>query len=108
MLELSALLLPFLLTDIVNPVLLAFMVYAAGTDRPLANSSATLLGHTAAYLAFGIILALALEPITDRLSNPKPLDYGLGLLIGLLLLWVAWRSRSTQGRRRSPSPETPV
>ena len=93
MLDLWAVLIPILLADIVNPVLFAFMVYAVGTDRPLSNSSAALIGHTASYLGFGIALAFAFDAITDWLANPKPIDYGIGLLIGVLLLWVAWRIR---------------
>ena len=64
MLDLWAILLPILLADIVNPVLFAFMVYAVGSDRPLLNSIAALLGHTAAYLSFGIGLAFAFEAIS--------------------------------------------
>ena len=97
MIELWATLLPILLADIVNPVLFAFMVYAVGSGRPLANSSAALLGHTASYLLFGIALAFAFEAISQRIANPKPMDYGIGLVIGVLLLWMAWKSRNTGG-----------
>ncbi len=37
------------------------------------------------------------------MANPTPIDYGLGLLIGLLLLWVAWRSRSS-GQQEDAGP----
>ena len=93
MLDLWAVLIPILLADVVNPVLFAFMVYAVGTDRPFINSSAALSGHTAAYLAFGILLAFAFDIITAWLANPTAIDYGLGFLVGLLLLWAAWRMR---------------
>lgn len=107
MLDLWTVLIPILLADIVNPVLFAFMVYAVGTDRPLGNSIAALLGHTAAYLGFGIALAFAFDAITNWLANPKPIDYGIGLLIGVLLLWVAWRipggaKQETQVERLAP------
>ena len=105
MLDLWAVLIPILLADIVNPVLFAFMVYAVGTDRPLGNSIAALLGHTAAYLGFGIALAFAFDAITNWLANPKPIDYGIGLLIGVLLLWVAWRIR---GGDKQEKQETQV
>jgi len=105
MLDLWAVLVPILLADIVNPVLFAFMVYAVGTDRPLGNSIAALLGHTAAYLGFGIALAFAFDAITNWLANPKPIDYGIGLLIGVLLLWVAWRIR---GGDKQEKQETQV
>ncbi len=35
--EIWAILLPILLTDVMNPVLFAFLVYAAGTDRPVVS-----------------------------------------------------------------------
>ena len=111
MLHLWTVLTPILLADVVNPVLFAFMVYAVGTDRPLGNSIAALLGHTAAYLTFGIGLALAFDFITDRLANPEPLDYGLSLIIGCLLLWAAWRVRSEKPQvKQTPAMErlTPI
>jgi cytochrome c biogenesis protein CcdA len=111
MLELWAVLIPILLADVFNPVLFAFIVYAVGTDRPVANSTAALLGHTTAYLAFGIALAVAFETITGWLSDPKPVDYWFGLLIGVLLLWVAWRSRrgGKTGRREPEAKQlTPL
>ncbi len=104
MLDLWSVLPPILLADVVNPVLFAFMVYAAGTDRPLINSSAVLLGHTTAYLGFGIVLALAFDTIAKWLANPTPIDYGLGLLVGFLLLWVAWRSRGS-GQEEKTEPQ---
>lgn len=106
MLELWVILTPILLADVVNPVLFAFMVYAVGTDRPLSNSISALLGHTAAYLSFGIILALFFNIIKTGLANPKPVDYIISLIVGILLLWVAWRSRSkTADKKDKPQVE---
>ncbi|MFQ6024198.1 MAG: GAP family protein, partial [Acidiferrobacterales bacterium] len=79
--------------------LFAFLVYAAGSNRPLMNSSAVLLGHTVAYFCVGIVLALGLERIAERLANPKPFDYVIGLIIGLVLILVAIRSRKKPGKR---------
>ena len=103
MLQLWTVLTPILLTDIVNPVLFAFMVYAAGTDRPVINSIAALLGHTATYVVFGLVLALAFDIITERLENPEPIDYGLSLLIGILLIWAAWRIRGEKQPQKPAS-----
>jgi cytochrome c biogenesis protein CcdA len=89
------------LADVVNPVLFAFMVYAAGTERPLANSTAVLLGHTASYLIFGIALGFAFEAIAERLANPRSIDFSVGLVIGLLLLWAAWRSSRADKTEKS-------
>ena len=92
MAEIWIVVVPILIADIVNPVLFAFMVYAAGTARPIVNSSAVLLGHTFAYFSAGIVLALGLERISERLANPQFIDYLLSLTIGVLLLWVAYMS----------------
>lgn len=86
---------PFLIADIVNPVLFAFMVYAVGTGRPLANSGAMLLGHTLAYFSVGLVLASGFE----RLAEPRTVDFVIELIIGVLLLWVALRYRRKTSER---------
>ena len=101
MIEIWAVLTPILLTDVVNPVLFAFLVYAAGTSRPVVNSSFVLLGHTLAYIVAGIILALGFERITHRLANPHTIDYIIGLIVGVLLLWVALRLRKQKERQQA-------
>ena len=83
---------PILLADVVNPVLFAFMVYAVSTQRPIINSTAILLGHTLAYFCAGLVIALGLERIATRLANPQQIDFIISLLVGILLLWVAFRS----------------
>lgn len=85
-------LLPILVADIVNPVLFAFMVYAAGSSRPVVNSSCMLLGHTVAYLGAGIALSFGLEALSERIANPKSIDFGIEFIVALVLLWVAYRS----------------
>jgi cytochrome c biogenesis protein CcdA len=97
--ELWSVLLPILLTDVVNPVLFAFLVYAAGTDRPVAFSSSMLLGHTTAYFLVGIVLALFMEKIAAYLANPHTIDFVLQLLIAMVLLWLALKTRKDTGRR---------
>ena len=110
MTELAGTLFLILLTDIVNPVLFAFMVYAVGTGRPFLNSLAMLLGHTVAYFVAGVVLAIWLESLMNRLASPEPYDFGLSLVVGVVLLWFALRSREDTGKRpadREP-PLTPV
>lgn len=104
--EVWTVLIPILLTDVVNPVLFAFLVYAAGSPRPVLLSSAMLLGHTLAYLTAGIVLALFMERIADYLSNPHTIDFVIELVLGAVLVWLALRSRSDTGKR--PDNETPV
>ena len=54
MLEIWKILTPIIITDIVNPVLFAFMVYAVDTIEPLINSLVILIGHTLAYFSAGM------------------------------------------------------
>jgi cytochrome c biogenesis protein CcdA len=103
--EIWAVLLPILLTDVVNPVLFAFMVYAAGTDRPVILSGSMLLGHTAAYFGAGIILAVFMEKISAYFANPHTVDFVIGLILGLVLIWLAIGSRNDTGKR--PDEELP-
>ncbi|RLA38296.1 MAG: hypothetical protein DRR03_00705 [Gammaproteobacteria bacterium] len=99
MIELWTTLAPILLADAVNPVLFAFMVYAASTERPVVTSSALLVGHTVAYLAAGFVIALGIDKVAERLANPRTIDFVISLAIGLLLLWVGWRSTRPQQHR---------
>lgn len=97
---------PILLADVLNPVLFAFMVYAAGSERPVLNSSIMLAGHTTAYLAVGIALGFGMESIAERLSNPKQIDFVIELVVGIVLLWVAWKSRGAESREPEQSAPT--
>jgi cytochrome c biogenesis protein CcdA len=92
-------LLPILLSDVVNPVLFAFMVYAAGSSRPVLTSTAMLMGHTLAYLLGGVILAIALERISARLANPQQVDFVIQVILGSILLFLALRTRKDTGKR---------
>ena len=98
-------LLPILLSDVVNPVLFAFMVYAAGSSRPVLSSSAMLLGHSLAYLIGGLVLISGLEMISARLANPRTIDFVIEFVLGAVLLWLALRTRKDTGKR--PEEETP-
>ena len=98
-------LLPILLSDILNPVLFTFMVYAAGSKRPVATSSAMLLGHTASYMTFGVILAYSIESLSTRLANPQSIDFAIEFVVALALLWLVLRTRKDKGK--SPDEQTP-
>lgn len=71
MFELLPVLFPILLVDMLNPVLFAVMVFAAGSNRPVTNSAAILIGHTLAYFVAGILVSLGIEQATERLANPQ-------------------------------------
>ena len=89
MLELLPVLLPILLVDVLNPVLFAMMVFATGSKRPVINSSALLLGHTLAYFVAGVAVAHGIDRVADRLANPERIDFIIGGIIGVGLLWLA-------------------
>ena len=74
--ELLSILTPLLLVDVLNPVLFAALVFAAGAPRPVANSAALLLGHTLAYAAPFALVPLAVglmgsraRPLLDRING---------------------------------------
>ncbi len=98
--DLWVVLVPILLADIVNPVLFGFLVYAAGTRKPVSTSTALLLGHTAAYFVAGVAIAIGLEQIENRLVNPKPIDFAFEFFIGVLLLWIGARSRNSSAQHQ--------
>ncbi len=106
MTELLPRLVPLLVVDVLNPVLFALLVVAVSTSRPIANSTAFLAGHTASYFISGIVIALGLDQISDRLDNPHPVDFVIELLIGLLCLWAALASRNGKASEdRTPDRE---
>jgi cytochrome c biogenesis protein CcdA len=101
--EVWTFLLPILAVDVVNPVLFAFMVYAAGGARPALTSGAMLAGHTLAYLTAGIVIGLSLEQILEYLAEPRAVDFVIGGLLGCALLWLALRTRKDKGDRPQES-----
>ena len=73
--SLILILIPILLSDVINPVLLAAMVFALGSKRPLLNANAVLFGWLSLYFIAGIVLALGLESISEFLANPRPMIF---------------------------------
>ena len=103
MAEVLAILFPFLMVDVLNPALFALLVVAAGSSRPVVNSSTMLLGHTAAYFLAGFAISFGLEQLSERLANPERIDFVIGGLIGALLIWVFFRMR----RSGAPAADEP-
>ncbi len=99
------LLFPILLSDVLNPVLFTFMVYAAGSKRPVAASSSMLLGHTVAYIASGVFLAFTIEKLANRLANPLFIDFVIEFVIACALFWLVLHTRTDKGKR--PDEQTP-
>jgi threonine/homoserine/homoserine lactone efflux protein len=103
MLELLPSLFPILLVDVLNPVLFAMLVFAAGSSRPVENSAAMLLGHTAAYFVAGVAVAHGIEQVSERLANPHRVDFVISGLVGLGLLWMAVPTKKN-GAPRADEP----
>ena len=91
--ELLPTLFPILLVDILNPVLFAVLVFAAGSQRAIANSSALLIGHTLAYFIAGAAISYGMEQVAGRLANPHRIDFILSGVVGLGLLWMVVRTK---------------
>jgi cytochrome c biogenesis protein CcdA len=107
MIELIPALAPLLIVDVLNPVLFALLVLAVSSAKPIANSVAFLSGHTLAYFLSGVVIALGLERITERLNHPLPVDFIIELSIGLLCLWAAFASRGGKASAEK-IPERPL
>ena len=110
MTDLFAVLVPILLVDVLNPVLFAMMVFAAGSGRPVGNSTAILAGHTLAYFVAGVAIAHGMEQISDRLANPQRIDFVISGIIGAGLLLMVLPTKK-QGAPKASEPEwelTPV
>ena len=93
MTELMVAIAPLLLIDALNPVLFALLIYCAGSARPIANSSAMLLGHTLAYFVVGLLVSMGIQKLTQRLDNPQPVDFVIEFLLGIGFLYAALSSR---------------
>lgn len=104
MLNLLPALLPILLVDILNPVLFAMLVFAAGARRPVLNSASLLAGHTMAYFVAGIAVALGIEKAAARLANPEPVDFVISAIIGIGLLCMVVPTKKS-GARKQAEPE---
>jgi cytochrome c biogenesis protein CcdA len=98
--SLILILIPILLTDVVNPVLLAAVIFALGSKKPLINANAVLFGWLILYFIAGIILALGLESISEFLANPRPIDFYIEIVVGVLLVWLALRCFKKEDPRK--------
>ena len=87
MIELLTVLIPILLADIINPVLLAAVIFALGSRKPVLFSTLVLSGWLVIYFGSGILIAMGLESIMSFLSNPRPVDFYIETVVAILLIW---------------------
>lgn len=101
MLGFIATLTPILITDMLNPVLLAGVIFGLGSRRPFLNSTLVLLGWFVTYFAAGILLALGLDAIIDFFKTPRPIDFVVETVLGLLLIGLGVQvARSGQPKKK--------
>jgi len=100
-------LVPILLADVLNPVLLAFLIYSAGSRHGVASSCVGLLGHTAAYFCAGLVLLWGFESLAAMLEKPSAVDYLVSTLLGVALLWVAYLATKPAPAKAPGSAELP-
>lgn len=112
--ELWAIAAPILVLDVANPVLLTAVILSMTSDRPYANTLALIAAHTLAYTVAGFfviygiaeLLELVLSPAMYRIQNPEPVDFVIGFVAGLLLIWIAlrWRTDPPHPTDAPPKP----
>jgi threonine/homoserine/homoserine lactone efflux protein len=100
MISLVIIFIPILLTDIINPVLLAAVIFALGSKRPYLNAMMALAGWFVVYYISGVVLALGLDAIIDFLANPRPIDFYIETVIAILLIWLGIRIRQPEKNKR--------
>jgi cytochrome c biogenesis protein CcdA len=110
MIETFVLILPILFVDVMNPVLLGTLVFAASTQRPVANSISLLAGHTLSYYLVGVLISLGVEKISSAVEewylNPSSIDFVIGAVIGIACLYWAFEARGKNvGKAKSPDWE---
>lgn len=90
MTHLFIVLIPILLVDLLNPVLLAGTVYGLGSRRPVTNGCTILTSFFITYFLAGIAIALALEMFTELFRIPHGFDYILEMTVAVLLFYSTW------------------
>lgn len=88
--QLIMILIPILIADILNPVLLAGMIFSLGSKHPFINSLAVLTSFLVTYFLAGIVIAVGLEKFENIFHIPPGFDYILELLVAALLFYIAW------------------
>jgi len=88
--QLFIILIPILIADILNPVLLAGTIFSLGSRHPLVNAIAVLGSYLATYYLAGILIAVGLEKFENFFHIPPGFDYLLELCVAVLLFYIAW------------------
>ena len=91
MLGLEIILFPVLLAAMINPILLAVVLYGLGSFRPMVNTWTIIGTFFASYFLSGVAIAIALEEFIDSFHFTETFAYMIEFVVAVLLLWVGWR-----------------
>jgi len=99
MIELIIVLIPLLITDVVNPVLLTGVIYSLGSRKPYLNASSVLFGWFLIYFLAGIGIAIGFDALVDLLDNPKPIHFIIQIVVSILLFFFAAKLIKSDGNK---------
>lgn len=103
MIQLIPIFIPIAFTDVMNPVLLAAVVFTLGSKKPILNAVLLLLAYFVTYFVAGVFLAIGLDKIINFLQNPRPIDFAIEATIGILIFILGVRSlRPPRPKRKEP------
>ena len=103
--EVWTVLFPILLTDVVNPVLFAFMVYAAGSETAGAAQQFHVAGAHRRLFLGGYFAGSVYGNDSSRFFQiPHMIDFVIELVLGFVLLWVAFGSQKNTGKAPERKP----
>jgi hypothetical protein len=101
MVHLIFIIIPFLIVDIINPILLGGTIYTLSSKNLFRNSMIMLLSFLVTYFFAGLIIAYGMESFENYFHLPAYFDYGLELIVAALLFYMA----AKQSRERDAHPE---
>ncbi len=96
------------------PLAVAPMAVMLGGRRPVETTGGFLLGTFLTYTAGGVLLALGLDALLDRIApalerwwiEPNDVELGIQLVLGLVMVGLGWRlaaARKSHGERGAGS-----
>lgn len=88
MLGLEIVLTPILLADMINPILLAAVLFGLGSFRPMVNTWAIIGTFFVSYFLSGVVIAIALEEFIHSFHLTEAFAYTFEFGVAVLLLWV--------------------
>jgi cytochrome c biogenesis protein CcdA len=92
MADLFLILIPILITDVINPVIFAGTLYVLGTCHPIRNTLIMLFSFAVTYFLAGIVIAVGLDTFSEVLEFPQGFDYLLEIIVGVVLIFFGCKN----------------